>query len=180
MTSEQRQAVYKKQEESPDNWTKVGKPNDKKWDGRTKVGFKSDTTRNINNASIREENEDDDDEEEDDFEVIIKPSINSIMTSVRKINPIMCNSSMTEIHSYGLIDSGADTYMISQDDFYIESQDDSRRVAIEGFDGPNHVVRNLRIGCGITACEFENQIILVRINEAVITEYKTIIATNQV
>ena len=108
------------------------------------------------------------------------PCINSIMTSIRHLNPIMCNSSIQEVKSLALIDSGADTCMLSEDDFYIEAQYDHRRVTIEGFSGITSAVRNLRIGKGITAVDIDNKTILLRVNEGVITPFKTIILTNQV
>ena len=108
------------------------------------------------------------------------PCINSIMTSIRHLNPIMCNSSIQEVKSLALIDSGADTCMLSEDDFYIEAQYDHRRVTIEGFSGIASAVRNLRIGKGITAVDIGNTTILLRVNEGVITPFKTIILTNQV
>ena len=96
------------------------------------------------------------------------------------MNPIMINSSLAEAESLALIDSGADTCMIGPDQFFIEEQYDHRRVTIEGFGGPSHTIRNMRIGTGITAVEVDNMTILVRVNEAVISPYKTIISTNQV
>ena len=95
------------------------------------------------------------------------------------MNPIMINSSYSEMESLGLIDSGADTCMIGPE-FYIEEQYDHRRVSIEGFGGPSHTIRNMRIGNGITAVDLPDMTILVRVNEAVISPYKTIISTNQV
>jgi len=92
----------------------------------------------------------------------------------------MINSSLAESESLALIDSGADTCMIGPDQFYIEEQYDHRRVTIEGFGGPSHTIRNMRIGSGITAVAIDNMTILVRVNEAVISPYKTIISTNQV
>ncbi|HEY9708217.1 MAG TPA: hypothetical protein V6D48_08435 [Oculatellaceae cyanobacterium] len=106
-------------------------------------------------------------------------SINSIMTSIQKINPIMINSSQADQDCLGLIDSGADTCMIGPE-FYIEVQHDNRRVSIEGFGGPSHTIRNMRIGNGITAVDLEDQTVLLRISEAVVSPYKTIISTNQV
>ena len=79
----------------------------------------------------------------------------------------------------GLIDSGADTSMIGTE-FFIEVQHDHRRVSIEGFGGPSHTIRNMRIGNGVTAVDLEEGTVLIRINEAVISPYKTIISTNQV
>ena len=92
----------------------------------------------------------------------------------------MINSSLAEAESLALINSGADTCMISEDHFYIESQYDHRRVTIEGFGGHSHTIKNMRIGIGFTAVAIENLTILVRVNEAVISPYKTIISTNQV
>ena len=92
----------------------------------------------------------------------------------------MINSSFAQAESLALIDSGADTSMIGADQFYIEEQYDHRRVSIEGFGGPSHTIRNMRIGTGITAVEIDNLTILVRVYEAVISPYKTIISVNQV
>ena len=47
------------------------------------------------------------------------PSINSIMTSIWKMNSIMVNSLQADQDSLGLVDSGADTSMIGPE-FYIE------------------------------------------------------------
>ena len=96
------------------------------------------------------------------------------------MNPIMINSNLAESESLALIDSGADTCMIGPDQFYIEEQYDHRRVTIEGFGGPSHTIRNMRIGSGITADANDNITILVRVNETIISPYKTIISTNQV
>ena len=47
------------------------------------------------------------------------PSINSIMTSIQKMNPIMINSSQADEDCMGLVDSGADTCIIGPE-FFIE------------------------------------------------------------
>ena len=91
----------------------------------------------------------------------------------------MVNSSQANQDSLGLVDSGADTSMIGPE-FYIEVQHDHRRVSIEGFGGPSHTIRNMRIGNGITAVDLHDRTVLLRVNEAVISPYKTIISTNQV
>src|SRR5688500_6939582 len=96
------------------------------------------------------------------------------------MNPFMINSSLAESESLALIDSGADICMIGPDLFYIDEQYDHRRVTIEGFGGPSHTIRNMRIGSGITAVAIDNMTILVEVNEAVILPYKTIFSTNQV
>src|SRR6476469_7440318 len=95
------------------------------------------------------------------------------------MNPTMINSSLAQAESLILIDSEADTCIIGPE-FYIEKQYDHRRVSIEGFGGPSHTIRNMRIGVGITAVAVENMTTLVRVSEAVILTYKTIISTNQV
>ena len=100
------------------------------------------------------------------------------MTSIRHANPIMCNSSIQDVKTFALVDSGADTCMLSQDDFYIEAQYDHRRVTIEGFSGISSAVRNLRIGKGLTAVDIGDKAILLRVNERVIMPFKTIILTN--
>src|SRR5687767_13546489 len=66
------------------------------------------------NAIQEDENESEDDEEDEDNKIksIVKPSIKSIMTSIRKLDLNMCKSSMTEAKSYGLINSGEDTCLI--------------------------------------------------------------------
>ena len=137
--------------------------------------------KNMEQSNYEEDYEEEDVKEEVETEQKAKPtpSINSIMTSIQKMNPIMINSSYAEVESLGLIDSGADTSMIGPE-FYIEEQHDHRRVTIEGFGGPDHTVRNMRIGNGITAVDLPDMTILVRVNEAVISPYKTIISTNQV
>jgi len=96
------------------------------------------------------------------------------------MNPSMINSSQADQDSLGLVDSGADTSMIGPE-FFIEVQHDhSRRVSIEGFGGPSHTIRNMRFGNGITALDLEEGAMLIRINKAVISPYKTIISTSQV
>ncbi|HEY9706868.1 MAG TPA: hypothetical protein V6D48_01555 [Oculatellaceae cyanobacterium] len=144
-----------------------------------KVTFGQNTTRYRKRAEIGQQ-QDNEEEDDIDLESIIKPRINSIMQSTRRINAIMVNSSMSEIRSYGLIDSGADTCMLSYDDFYVESQYDHCQVSVEGFDGPWHVQHNFRIGNGITAVDLPNITLLLRINEGVFTSHKSIISANQV
>ena len=180
----------------PDEWNKMS------WDDRFTImanrkkktnadnNNKTQSNFNSNKNNTRfvkfAETQDEDEECKSDDDTVMRnntnntPSINSIMTSIRHMNPVMCNSSIQEVKSLALIDSGADTCMLSEDDFYIEAQYDHRRVTIEGFSGISSAVRNLRIGKGITAVDIENKTILLRINEGVITPYKTIISTNQV
>ena len=95
------------------------------------------------------------------------------------MNPSMINSSQADQDSLGLVDSGADTSMIGPE-FFIEVQHDHRRVSIEGFGGPSHTIRNMRIGNGITALDLEEGTVLIRVNAAAISFYKTIILINQV
>src|SRR5687768_15994994 len=112
------------------NDSKTQHPN-KATAGRVNVGPK--TTRQIKNMEqsgydyVEEESEV---ENEEESRPNARPSINSIMTSIRKMNPIMINSSLAESESLALIDSGADTCMIGPDQFYIEEQYDLRRVTI--------------------------------------------------
>ena len=94
------------------------------------------------------------------------------------MNPVMINSSLAEAESLALIDSGADTCMIGPE-FYIEEQYDHRRVTIEEFGGPSHTIRNMRIGSDITAVAIDSMTTLVRVIEAVISPYKSIISANQ-
>ena len=84
------------------------------------------------------------------------PYVNSFMTSIPEINPIIINSLQTNQDCLGLIDSGADTSMI-EPEFFIEVQHDHRKVSIEGFGGPSHTIRNMKIGNGITALDFEKE-----------------------
>ena len=60
----------------------------------------------------------------------------------------------------------------------IETQHDDRRVSINEFGGPCHVIRNMRIGNGITAMHLHDRTVLLRINKAVISPYKTVISSN--
>ena len=89
----------------------------------------------------------------------------------------MINSLQADQDSLGIIDSGADTCMIGPE-FCIEVQHDYRRASIEGFGGPSHTIRNMRIGNAITALDLEDQTVLIGINAAVISPCKTIISTN--
>ena len=89
----------------------------------------------------------------------------------------MINTSQAEQDCLGLVDSRANTSMIGTE-FYIEVQHENRRVSIEGFGGPSHTIRNMRMGNGITALDLEDQTVLIRINEAIISPYKTIISVN--
>ena len=50
--------------------------------------------------------------------------------------------------------------MIGPDQFYFKEQYDHRRVTIEGFGGPSHTIRNMRIGSGITAVAIDNMNIM--------------------
>ena len=91
----------------------------------------------------------------------------------------MINSLQADQDFMGLVDNEADISMIGSE-LFIEVQHEHRRISIEGFGGPSHTIRNMRIGNGITALDLEDQTVPIRVNEAVISPYKTIILTNQV
>ena len=95
------------------------------------------------------------------------------------MNPIMISSSQADQDFLGLVDSGADTSIIGPKNF-IEVQHDHRRVSLEVLETHPILTGTMRIGNGITALDLEDQTVLIRVNEAVISPYKTIISTSQV
>lgn len=92
----------------------------------------------------------------------------------------MINSSLAQAESLALNNSAADTFMIGIGQLYIEEQYDYRRVTIEGYGGSFHAIRNMKIETDIKAVAIDNLTILVRVSEAVISPYKTIISAYQV
>ena len=75
------------------------------------------------------------------------------------------------------MDSGANTCMTGKE-FFIQKTD-NRRVTVEGFGGPFHAVRNMKMVVGITAAQSTEITVLLRVSETVLSE-RTILSVNQI
>ena len=139
--------------------------------------------RKVNSTTTHKEEEpeeQDPDTNRVESPTIVRPTINSIMTS-RNINVtriVKINQAVVLPDGDGLIDGGADTCMIGPE-FHFESESTTRSVDVEGFEGPEKIVKNLPIGTGVTAVDLPNETILLRVNEGIINKKKTIFSTNQ-
>ena len=147
------------------------------------TAINSNYTRRVHFATKHEDDERNSDEHKDeevDTTPTVRPTISSIMSS-RKVNPtrtVKVNQAAILPEGEGLVDGGADTCMIGPE-FYHESTHTDRTVNVEGFDGPDKVVKDLPIGTGIAAVDLPNETILLRVNEGIVTKQKTIFSTNQ-
>lgn len=122
------------------------------------------------------------DGDEDIYEIInmtsSKPWIPKSHTHIPiEVNSVLVNKSLNNYKSMGLMDSGANTSLIGPE-FFIQRFDE-KRVVVEGFGGPFHAVRGMRMVVGITAVQSTENTILIRVNEAVLAE-KTILSVNQI
>ena len=107
-------------------------------------------TRYVKNAQTNDSEADDDDDKDPDSGTI-SARVNSIMSSNRNLNVVICTSTCSH-EQLLLIDGGADTCMMGKE-FFIESRS-GRTVTVEGFGGTDTSVRDMHMGTGITKVSF--------------------------
>ena len=119
----------------------------------SKVSFGPSKTRYVKNAPTNDSEADDDDDKEPDSRTI-SARVNSIMSSNRNLNTVICTSTCSH-EQLLLIDGGADTCMMGKE-FFIESRS-GRTVTVEGFGGTDTSVRDMYMGTGITRVSFPDK-----------------------